>query len=174
MNLRATVRIPAFAIIIALVLCSCGRPSAIKSDDSEKLTEFGNALVSDLKEKILPKKDKPEKLVELGYVLQNGEKSYGMDELAGFSALYNKGGQQEVTMIFADKSFVVSRIVFVGDKGYYFRYEYDAKSPEKLAVSGQIADTVELKYQEKPPKWTMTLGLGKKQIAMFEFKNPQG
>lgn len=159
--------------LFAVALVSCAEPAAMDNTDAQKAQEIGDAFVSDLQRIIIPRMEEPEKLIEDGYVLSKDDKSYNMDVLAEFAVTYDEPGDSLVTMVFSSKSFVAARVVFVNGRGYYLRYEYDPFNPKNISVSAQAVDSVDLKYQEKPPKWEMKIINKNKDVASFSFYNPQ-
>lgn len=163
----------AAAALFALIVCSCAEPAAIDAADSQKIQEIGDAFVSDLQKIIIPAREDPFELVAEEYVLSEGDKSYNMDVLAEFAVTYDESDDSSITMIFSDKTFVAARVVFTGGRGYYLRYEYDKFNPKEISVSAQLVDKVDLNYQEKPPKWEMTISNKNKKAASFAFHNPE-
>lgn len=173
MEWRAKSKIGVLLALLALFLCACGMPAKISETDSKALTEMGNALIDDLNRSILRHRGDPEDLQDLGCVVYTGEKTLGSNALAKFYMEYEGKTDTQATLIFADKSFVVTRIIFKGGKGFYLRCSYDENKPEELPVSGKMIDSVVLQYAETPPKWEMLLLYGKEQVADITLKNPQ-
>lgn len=161
------------AALFALTICSCAEPAEIDGAATQKIQEIGDAFVSDLQKIIIPAREDPFKLVTEEYVLSEGDKSYNMDVLAEFAVTYDEPDESSVTMIFSGKAFVAARVVFTGGHGYYLRYQYDSFNPNDISVSAQLVDKVDLNYQEKPPKWEMTISNKSKTAASFAFYNPE-
>lgn len=173
-NISKRVVFAVAAVVFALLFGSCAQPEAIGEADSQKIQEIGDAFIDDLRNIVIPAREIPEVLAYEGYVLRIDDKSYGTDTLAEFAEAYDESGDSQVTIVFSDKSFMVVRIVFTGGQGYYLRYRYDQFKPDDIPVSAQLIDTVDLKYQELPPRWEMKLLYGKKEVVpLFRFSNPE-
>lgn len=160
------------AAIFLILFCSCGSSEPVDSGNAEKIQQLGDVLVDDLQKQLLPNRKTPQNVVDYGYVLSEKDESSGTDALAKFFVDYEGRNDCEVTIVFAQESFVVSRVIFIDGAGYYLRYEYDKSSPDEIQISGRLIDRVDLKYKKDPPKWSMTLSLKKKEIASFTLKNP--
>lgn len=160
------------AALLTMLFSSCQGPQPIPEGNAEKLQELANAVVADLQWKILPNRETPENLVDYGYVLSQRDVSDGIDAITEFYMSYESGNDSEVTLVFADSSFVVAKVAFVDGVGYYLRYEYNKNKSDDFGITGELIDKVELKYQANPPKWEMTLKMKNRQVAVFNFKNP--
>lgn len=158
-------------LVLSALFCGCGKSQPAPQGNEEKLSELGNAFADDLQRNILPYRENPRSLTDYGYVLSQNGKTYGVDFLTEFFMTYQDKKDGEVTIIFAGTSFVASRVVVANGAVYYLRYEYDKLHPDDIAIDGQFADSVSLKYEDSVDKWTLTLTTGKKDLT-FELKNP--
>lgn len=170
-HLHAKFLLAVLIFACAMPLVSCGQKT-MSLGTEERLMELGQEFINELTADILPLKDTPRELQDLGYVVSIDDSTYGSDAVYAFYKKYQAGETGKVTIIFSSKAFVVTRVYVEGNTGYYLRYSHNPKQTEgPLAVTSQIIDNVTLTTDTKLNKAELSVSLDKKNVATFSMRN---
>lgn len=155
-------------VLLALTACT-GKTSA--EANTKRMEELGNEFIEELSTDIVAQREKLDGLLELDAVVVTEDKTYHIEKLENFYDEYKVGGNTQLTTVFKTKSFVVTRIVFEGSAGYYFRYEFDQFNETSIVVSSQSLDKISIAEDTKLNKIELTLMKDKKAPIVFTYKN---
>lgn len=156
---------------VGLGLAACTSSDAISAAHAQRMQELGAAFVTELEKDFIPNREKPEKLKAMDAVVVDGDKTYNLSLLYAFYDDYKVGQNTQVTTTISTSVFVVTRVVFEGSNGYYFRYEFDKFNEKSITVSSQPLDKISITEDPKVGKVELTLKKEKRSDLVFSFKN---
>lgn len=159
----------ALLIVILVLLTACGEDKQAE-EDAERMTALGEEFVEEVNE-IFADRESESRLRDWEAVVSTLEGTDNIEYLDQFYEQYEAGNFAELLMIFQTKAFVVSKVIFEGDQGYYFRYEYDTFDPDSIVVNSQFLDEVELVEDSELGKIELTLQKEKKNPIVITFRN---
>lgn len=159
------------ALLIVLPLASCSKSSSPSSMSAERIKELGEEFRDELDNIYIPIRENDERLLEQEAVLMLDDKTHYISRLYDFYEDYKVGETTEIVTVFKSKSFVVTKVVFEGDKGCYFRYQFDPFKENEIVISSQPLDKVEITKDEKLKKVELTLLKEKQTPIVFSYKN---
>jgi hypothetical protein len=169
------------AVVLLLAVClmaglgGCAQPgSEISAATRERLDELAQEFVNELEVFILPAKDEPEKLTELGLTVSKPDATYNIDAVKTFYSAYSDNKNTRVTFAFSSSSFVVTRVIIEGKFGYYLRYQDGSAVGNELPITGKLVDSVALTEDTELNKVELTLRREKADVATFTFKHIEG
>lgn len=157
--------------IVIAVLASCSSSTTLSDEEKNRMEELGNAFMEEIKLDILPNRESPETLIDKDIVLVIGDKTYNSDRLYAFYEDYKVGQNTQLTSVISNKGFVVIRVVFDENSGYYFRYEYDSFKENNITITSQPLDQIKLVEDTGLKKVELQLFRVKKDPIVFSFRN---
>lgn len=158
-------------ILLAAPLGACAKPE--KEPDNEKMEEYGQAYMLELRDDILVYREQKQELLRLGLVVNDPDGAHGHERLEEFYARYKANQACELTIAQRTVTpMVFTRLQFTeeGD-GFYFRYELS--EDELISVTSKFIDKVTLSLNETGTRYTLDVGYNKRNVATFTFKAPQ-
>lgn len=157
--------------VLVLVTASCSSSTEVTAAAQEHLQDLVQTFVNDLDGEILGLRENPKLNQNPDIVINMQNETLNPDALRRFYAQVSGGSDAQVTILFSNTGFVVTRIIFEGDTGYYLRYQYDAKATGPHEVSSQLLDRVEMTEDTGLNKIELKLYNGKKEIASFNLRH---
>lgn len=153
-----------------LLFAACSGRGKVTAEDTNRMEELGNLFVAEVND-LLPMREAADRLQEQEVVLSTEDKTYNIQYLRQFYEDYQAGSPAEVLTVFKTKTFVVTKVVYEQEKGYYFRYEFDKFNEDNITVTSQVLDSVEIKEDTALKKAEFTLYKDKKTPIVFTYKN---
>lgn len=160
----------ALLLVVTLLGTSCTGKTA-SAPDTKRMEELGNAFAEELRTEYIPIRESLEELQACEAVLITEEKTYNISLLDRFYEEYTVGNTSSLVTIFKTKSFVVTKVLFEGGTGYYFRYELNPLEEKLIEVSSQPLDQLELVTDNTLKKKELTLLKEKQTPIVFSYKN---
>lgn len=154
--------------VLLLGLTSCGKGKEPTAAQAALRDELAQEYMEEIRTQILPAREKPNTLAQLGCLVSQEEKVDHLARLDAFLEAWEAGEDSVLTTCFLNKSFVTTRLQVVDGVGYYFRYEYQPKEP--IAVTGKVFDNIYTVTSEQTGRVQLKLEYDKKEIAIFSFR----
>lgn len=156
---------------LMLTLTACTGKTELTAAEKNRIEELGNVFMEDIKQNILPDRETPTNLTDLGILVVADNKTYNASLLGSFYEDYRVGQNTQLTTVISTTGFVVVRVVFEGSTGCYFRYEYDPFNENSITITSQPVDKITVVEDTKLNKVELTLIRQKKENIVFSFRN---